>query len=264
MNWIRMVALCAVGLMGPLACGNDENGTNGTANGTNGANGTDGVNGVNGTNGTDGTNGTNGADNPDAGAPDAVASTDAGDTPDASAPDAQEPVDQATVPTSGFGTQTGSNFSPITLVSYCDGTEFDFYSNGSGYFDAKLTVLIRAAEWCGPCRAEATEIGQGELDEYGPKGVRFLTVMDQNQTGGAPSPAACESWEDAYGLDRSQIDHHMLMDPAQEVAVYFPPGQNGYPGNVIVDNKGQIRRRIIGFSQNLSSLKAALDELLEP
>jgi hypothetical protein len=54
----------------------------------------------------------------------------------------------------------------------------------------------------------------------------------------------------------------MLLDPAQEVAVYFPPGENGYPGNVIVDNQGRIRDRITGFSPHLRSLRESLDDLL--
>lgn len=147
-------------------------------------------------------------------------------------------------------------------MTYCDGASFDFYGESDGFCDSTFTVLIRAAEWCGPCRLEATEIGQGILDEYGPLGVRFLTVMDQNQQGGAPSQSACNNWESAFGLEREAIDHRMLMDPAQEVAVYFPPGQNGYPGNVIVNRQGQIVRRIIGFSSELSGLRAELDELL--
>jgi len=250
MNVNRTIALCALGLLGTYGCGNEEAG-----------NGTNGANGSNGTAGNGSVDAGMEVDPPemDAGNPvvtDMGVSMDSGVEPDAG----QEPVCEA--PTSGFGTREGRNFAPFAGVSYCDGTSFDFYAENDGFCDASLTVLIRAAEWCAPCRAEAQEIGRGILDEYGPLGVRFLTVMDQNQTGGAPSQAACSNWESSFGLDRDAIDHRMLIDPAQEVAVYFPPGQNGYPGNVIVNSEGQIVRRIIGFSAGLGSMKAALDELL--
>lgn len=248
MNVNRTIALCALGLLGAYACGNEGSGDGNGATGSNG-------------------NGSGGS--VDAGSePDPMTATDTGgpgDTADAGVVadagfDAGGPECEG--PTSGFGTREGSNFAPFAGVSYCDGTSFDFYSEDDGFCDASLTVLIRAAEWCGPCRLEAQEIGQGILDEYGPLGVRFLTVMDQNQAGGAPSQAACGNWESSFSLDRDAIDHRMLIDPAQEVAVYFPPGANGYPGNVIVNSEGQIVRRIIGFSRGLGSMRAALDELL--
>lgn len=246
----RTVALCAVGLLGAYACGTE------TGNGgTNSGNGTSG-------NGTSG-NGSGGVI--DAGMePDPI--VDAGDSMgDVDMGVATEDMGEVEVcegPSSGFGTREGANFRPFDGVTYCDGTAFDFYTDEDGFCESTFTVLIRAAEWCGPCRLEAQEIGQGIMDEYGPLGVRFLTVIDQNQAGGAPTQSVCSNWENSFSLDREAIDHRMLMDPAQEVAVYFPPGQNGYPGNVIVNREGQIVRRIIGFTPNLSGLRATLDELL--
>jgi hypothetical protein len=247
MNVKRMIALCALGLVGAVGCGDEVagNGSNGTVNGGNGTGG----------------NGTNGAI--DAGTePDAAAIVDAGGAPDATAdagaPDAQGPVCEP--PSGGFGTREGSNFAPFAGVTYCDGASFDFYGESDGFCDAELTVLIRSAEWCGPCQLEAREIGRGALDEYANAGVRFITVMDQNQDFNAPTRSTCENWERTFGLDDAAINHRMLMDPGQEVSVYFPPGQSGYPGNVIVDSEGRIIRRILGV--DLDGLKQVIDSLL--
>lgn len=248
MNWMRILAVGAVGWMGAVACG-DEIG-DGNGNGTN-------------NNGT----GTVDAGDPvrDTGASeDAGQVADAGTTEDSSVTEdaGQQDPCQARIPSSGYGVREGRNFAPFAGVTYCDGTEFDFYAEGDGFCGASFTVLIRAAEWCGPCQAEATEIGDGVLDEYREKGVRFLSVMDQNQEGGAPNRQNCENWERVFDLDQANVDHRMLMDPAQEVSVYFPAGEDGYPGNVIVDENGVIRKRIIGFSPNLRTLRTELDRLL--
>jgi hypothetical protein len=166
------------------------------------------------------------------------------------------------VPTGGFGTREGANFVAPTGVTYCDGTAFDFYATAEGYCDAPLTVLIRSAEWCQPCQREARAIGEnGALDAYAEAGVRFLTVLDQDRQFDPPGQGTCEGWERGFELDQAVIDHRMLRDgPNQEVSIYFPPGEDGYPGNVIVNDRGVIVRRIIG--SDLMDLRAALDELL--
>ncbi|HJL42594.1 MAG TPA: TlpA disulfide reductase family protein [Myxococcales bacterium LLY-WYZ-16_1] len=166
------------------------------------------------------------------------------------------------VPMSGYGIREGSNFIEPESTTRCDGTPYAFYGEDEGYCDFELTVVIRAAEWCGPCQREAEDIGNGALDEYEGR-VRFLTVIDQNQAGRAPDSRVCNAWESAFSLDREEVDHVMLMDPTQEVAQYFAPGRDGYPGNVIVDNRGVIVAFISGYTPQLSALKSELDRLLE-
>jgi len=236
----RLLAVCAVGLLGlAAACGDS---TNDPATG-----------GDNDNADADAGDGTGGPADTGTGG----GATDAGRT-DAT------PVDRCEPPGRPYGTREGANFSPFDNVTYCDGAAFDFFSEEDGYCDASFTVIIRAAEWCRPCQLEAQEIGAGILDRFGPENVRFLTVLDQNQDFGPPDQEACESWESRYGLDRDGVDHRMLLDPGQEVSVYFPAGQDGYPGNVIIDSEGKIRKRIIGFSEELGALTSALDEFLAP
>lgn len=247
----RTIAICALSLAGAYGCGSEA-----TGDGNDSATGDDTSSGTDTGSGTVADAGPPVMDAPDAGD---MISMDAGSMTEV---DAGPPPPRCEGPSGGFGVQPGRNFAPFSGVTYCDGSPFDFYSEEDDYCDASVTVLVRAAEWCGPCRSKATEIGAGVLDEYGPLGVRFISVIDQNQTFDPPSQAACNNWESTFGLDNDRINHRMLMDPAQEVAVYFPPGQSGYPGSIIVSSDGQIIRRIIGSRPGMPDLKAALNELL--
>lgn len=261
-KWMLAAAL-PVGLLTLGACGEDS-GANG--NGT-GGNGTGGSNGSgNGTVDMGGGNGTvdmgDGNGTVDMGSGNGAVDMGGGNgTIDMGMEVDMGEEPMCVVPSGNFGTTPGRNFSGFDGVTLCDGTTpFDFFEADS-YCDAKLTVLVRAAEWCGPCRSEAAEMGAGELAQYADQ-VRVLSVMVQDAEGGPPRASDCAQWNTMYNLDNTGLEHYMLMDPAQEIGVYFPPGENAYPGNLVVDDEGVIRNRIIGFSPNLSSLKDVLDSLL--
>ena len=52
----------------------------------------------------------------------------------------------------------------------------------------------------------------------------------------------------------------VLIDPIQETQVYFPAGS--LPATLIVDSEGTIVHREYGVSESLSTIRAALDDLL--
>jgi hypothetical protein len=56
------------------------------------------------------------------------------------------------------------------------------------------------------------------------------------------------------------LTHPVLMDPQQTLAPFYPG--LAFPGNLIVDRQGRIRYRQFGSEMQLTSIRAALDEVL--
>lgn len=191
-----------------------------------------------------------------------LAATAAGCNPPAPAePDAgdiQLP-DTGTMPTCGdpgapYGTSVGSNFLPFTLPT-CDDEPYEFYGEQEGFCDSTFTVVSIAAGWCGPCRMEATLMQSFLVDAYADQGVRVVVAVIQDNDYREPDADFCQGWVTQYGLTNP-----VLYDRAQETQIYFPAG--ALPATLIVDSEGVIRHREYGVSNNLETVRAALDRLL--
>jgi len=50
------------------------------------------------------------------------------------------------------------------------------------------------------------------------------------------------------------------MDPRQTLSPFYP--NLAFPGNIIIDRQGRIRFRQYGTEMSLSSIRAAVDEVL--
>lgn len=163
-------------------------------------------------------------------------------------------------PTDGFGTSEESNFLWDYTLQRCDGSEFDFYADTptDGFCDTSFTLVVAAAGWCGPCRAEAEEMEARIVQAYAEHGVRVVTVIIQDNTGDPPDLAFCQGWVDQYGATNPV----MIDTPAQRTQIYFPAGS--LPSNLIVDSTGKIVYRTYGTDSvpGLPTLRAVLDDLL--
>ncbi len=154
-----------------------------------------------------------------------------------------------------YGTSQGSRFFPFTLDD-CDGNPYEFYGETEGYCEASLTVVVMAAGWCGPCRIEADLMQEQIVDAYADKAVRVVVALIQDNNYGLPDAAFCQSWVDEY-----ELTNPVLLDPLQETQIYFPGG--ALPASLIVNSEGVIAHREYGVSENLATLRASLDELLQ-
>ena len=192
---------------------------------------------------------------------DDVVTDDPGDLPgvDMGTPMEEDmgPVDalscQDRVPTMGFGATPGRNLSDFTLQD-CSGTDYTFYNED--FCEAELTVISIAAGWCPPCIAESEQLEAEINDFYAGQGVRVIQILTQTADYSAPDLAYCQGWVDRFGL--SNIE---LIDPAQLTGIYFP--SNSLPSTIIVDSQGVIRFRENGATDGLTSLKAAINSVLD-
>lgn len=164
------------------------------------------------------------------------------------------PVPTGTGEEPPIGTSLGRTMQPFTL-NRCDGTSYELFGEAEGYCESSFTVLTLAAGWCVPCQMEARLLQSTVADAYADRGVRVVQVMLQDPFGNAASPEFCQEW-----VDRYELEFPVVLDPASTSWVYAP--DNALPATVIVDDQGVIRYREYGTTANLSSLTAALDDLL--
>ena len=193
---------------------------------------------------------------PPATTPDAAA--DVAVTPDAAAPDdAAAPADTGVpasmYPAGPYGSRVCARFEPFTL-NRCNGEAWNFAENN--WSEATATVIILSAVWCVPCQNEARVLEAQLVQPYADHGVRVVTVLVQNSDRTAITANQCtNNWE-----TRFRLTHPVLMDPQQSLAPFYPG--LAFPGNLIVDRQGRIRYRAFGSEMQLTSIRAAVDEVL--
>ncbi len=193
------------------------------------------------------------SDPPGGGATDAGVATDAG----AGTGDAGEGVDggglSCSYPPAPYGTRVGANLEPFTLPQ-CDGTPYSFVNEE--FCAARFTVISIAAGWCMPCRYESQNLTEQVTSVYGPRGVRVIQVLVQDDDYRAANGAFCDAWVARYNLTQN-IE---LIDADGTTQIYFPGGS--LPSTIIVDSHGTIVWRENGVVMWLGTLKAKLDMLL--
>jgi hypothetical protein len=174
------------------------------------------------------------------------------------------PICAHVVPTSGFGSHIGTKFADLTLPR-CDsggaGTDYQFY--GQDYCTNELTVFTLAAGWCNPCNLESDQLNAQLINPYGPRGVRVVQVLVQDDSFNVPTQSFCNNW-----ISRHHITNDVtVMDPDGLTQIYNP--MNSLPATLIVDGDGVIQFRLNGTGVNpadgqadLTEMTACLDKLL--
>lgn len=154
------------------------------------------------------------------------------------------------------GSQIGRSLRPFTLER-CDEGTFSFYDDEFCSEDHRLTVVSAAAGWCGPCQEESRMLTEQIINRYAGQGVRVVQIMvDGVTTGDAPTVEFCREWTRTYNI----VGSTQVIDPADELAVIFP--DNALPSTILVDRDGTIRHRESGVSEGLSTLRAAIEQIL--
>jgi hypothetical protein len=196
--------------------------------------------------------------NTDTTPPTMMPAPDAATTPDAAA-DATPPPpkDSGTVTpryhAGPYGSRVCARFEPFTL-NRCNNEPWSFAENN--WADSPATVIILSAVWCVPCQREAAILEAQLVRPYADRNVRVVSVLVQNSDRTAITSNQCtNNWQ-----NRFRLEHPVLMDPQQSLAPFYPG--LAFPGNLIVDRQGRIRFRQFGSEMQLTSIRAALDEVL--
>lgn len=181
--------------------------------------------------------------------------TDAGTTPPPvmdSGVTPPAPTCVSTVPTSGFCTSPGScNFSAPQTTSCETRAAYDFY--GSEYCNARATVIIVGAGWCGACQEEAPVIESQVTQPYRSRGVRVVSLLTENSD---RSPATVDfglRWQTRYGLTS-----RMVVDPGDTIARRVR--LDAYPFAIVIDRRGRLR--LAEAAPRISRLTSMLNTIL--
>jgi thiol-disulfide isomerase/thioredoxin len=101
------------------------------------------------------------------------------------------------------------------------------------------------ASWCGPCRAQQTELNS-LASRYAARGVQFLGVDIRDDSANAQ----------AY-VQEFRIQYPSVFDPANDAAATF--NVDAPPATLVVDRSGTIRLREVG---TLVDVPGTLNSLL--
>jgi len=113
----------------------------------------------------------------------------------------------------------------------------------------KVVLLDFWASWCGPCR-EAMPAYQALHDDYAARGFSVLAVnLDEDPADGR-----------AF-LARVAVTYPVASDPQGQVAEQYRLA--GMPTALLIDRRGEVRRRWVGFQdEELPQLRQAIEALL--
>jgi peroxiredoxin len=117
-------------------------------------------------------------------------------------------------------------------------------------FCEQTVLLISSAEWCGPCREEAPEVGAW-YDAMHEEGLMVITLLAEDNYGQSPSTEVLMNWATAYGLA-----HAVVADSGSSVTQRYVPPSYGIPTMHIIGPGGEIIATDGRFTE--SEVEAAL------
>lgn len=110
-------------------------------------------------------------------------------------------------------------------------------------FYGKVILVNLSADWCGPCRTEATHL-EDLFQEYKQRGFHIITAL----ISGDPSV-----WAQDYGLTFPVLDDN-------NQAIWDLYGEGSVPLNIVLDRTNVIRYKDAGYSE--SSIRYIIEKYL--
>lgn len=118
-------------------------------------------------------------------------------------------------------------------------------------FRGKIVLLDFWATWCPPCRMSIPELIKIEK-KYGEKGLVILAVSLDH-------PRQLTDSNLVAFKEKNGINYRVLRFNPKIIQDYFGPQSPSIPTQFIIDRKGKIINRLVGFSPG--TLEKHLDEL---
>ena len=165
-------------------------------------------------------------------------------------------------PSGPYGTQVGSTIKDLSLRvqtgaggTFADKKLSDYRAD---YLAGKLKVLVivGAAYWCEPCKAEQPDLVTLSND-YKAKnaGVAFLDVVVEDLAKNAATEMQVNDWAVRYS-----IPFDLAADPNRVLTPYFDT--NTFP-NALVIKLSDMTIQFFHSGKDTAALKAAIDEALK-
>ena len=136
------------------------------------------------------------------------------------------PTEPEPEPTPELGTKVGNRAIDFTAKDQ-NGNNVSLYD-----YSGKVILVNMSADWCGPCRNEASHL-EDLYDEYKGRGFQIITVL----TSGDP-----KEWADEYRLTFPVLD-----DNSQ--AIWGQYGEGYVPLNMILDRDMVIKYKTAGYDE---------------
>ena len=154
-------------------------------------------------------------------------------------------------PVGNFGRTANFNLAPPTSTACSNGQPFSVYA--ADFCAATATVVVYSAGWCGPCQQEAPIVEREITAPYRARGVRVLTVINENPDRSPATTNFCNQWRTRYGLTST-----MLIDPTNS----WPRSMqiSAFPTIAVFDRTGRIR--MVQSAPSLATVRATLDAIL--
>ena len=153
-----------------------------------------------------------------------------------SSPTAPEPTPEPE-PTNQQGTKLGDTAVNFTAIDQ-NGNNVSLYD-----YSGKVVLVNISADWCGPCRDEATHL-ESLYDEYKNRGFQIITAL----ISGDPS-----DWTKEYGITFPVLDDN-------DEDIWDQYGEGSIPLNLVIDRDKVIRYKKAGYSE--AAIKAVIENYL--
>jgi peroxiredoxin len=154
----------------------------------------------------------------------------------------------AAVKSDGKGTSKGVSASSFEATDL-NGDDFSLAT----HLGKDVVVISFWATWCEPCKAEMPTL-QKMHDLYGKKGLKIISV-----SGDGPDTQV----EVAPYIRSNRYTFTVVIDEDSSIAQAYNP-RNTMPFMVLINNKGQVVKRIAGFQlSEAAHLVAEVKKLVE-
>jgi thiol-disulfide isomerase/thioredoxin len=161
-------------------------------------------------------------------------------------------------PSGPYGKTQGSVIPPnLTWQGYVQGSSSVSSISAQDLYDCdgrngvNAIVFDESALWCGACQQEASQLAS-YMQTWGPQGVKFVTLIIQDQAGQPANTSAALTWRNQFNLGSIAS---VIADPAFSFA---HAGNNGLPTNILVDPRTM---KIVGIMEGFGGMDPAVSQL---